>query len=120
MTIREKINKILEYYEYTKQSTANAGDEVRYLVEIENTYGETETDQQRTESEHIGYGGDSITFLYRTICQSIMKAQQYSRNCHCLSSVKVWVETYNSKCELIEEDPIDEYEINFENGIEVQ
>lgn len=120
MTIREKINKIFEYCEYTKQLAVNSGNEVRYLVEIENTYGETETDQQCAESKHIGYGGDSITFLYRTICQSIMKAQQYSWNPHCLTSVKVWIETYNSKCELIDEDPIDEYEISFENGTEVR
>lgn len=116
MTIREKINKILEYCKYTKQLAINAGGDVRYLVGIENTGGE----KQCAESNDIGYVGDNTTFLHDVICQAVLVVKQYSQNYNCLSSVKVYIETYNSEGKLIDEDPIDEYEINFENGIEVQ
>lgn len=110
LTIAEKINKTLEYCEYTKQLATNAGQWMEYLVEIENTGGLIETEQQCV---------DNIT-LHSAICQAAQEAQEYSQYFDCVSSVKVYIKTYNSECELIDEDPIDEYEINFVNGIEVQ
>ena len=122
LTVEDKINKILEYCEYTNQLATDAGHWVDYLVEIENTYAETETEDQhavRIYRRRIGYTINNSTLLYY-ICQAVLDAQQHSQNYNCLSSVNVCIRTYNSECELIDEEPIDEYEINFENGIEVQ
>lgn len=117
LTAADKINKTLEYCEYTKQLVTNAGNEVRYLVEIENTGGE----QQCTESTQIVYIGEHLgTLFYSAVCNAALGAKQYSQTYNCLSSVKVCIMHYNSDWELINEDPIDEYEIFFENGIEVQ
>lgn len=119
LTLEDKINKILEYCKYTKQLATDAGHNVRYLVEIENTV-EIGTEQQRTVGIQTGYTADTRTFLHSAINQAVIDARWHSQNYNCLSSVKVCIRTYNSECELIDEDPIDEYEINFENGIEVQ
>ena len=107
LTVVDKINKTLAYCNYTKQLATNAGNEVRYLVEIENAGLETE---QLCDSRT----------LHSAIYRAVIDARWNSQNYNCLSSVKVYIETYNSEGDLIDEDPIDEYEINFENGIEVR
>ena len=109
LTVEDKINKILEYCEYTKQLAINAGHNVRYLVEIENAVRLIETEQQCVDN----------TTLHSAIYQAVIDARLHSLNYNCLSSVKVYIKTYNSECKLINVDPIDEYEIYFENGIEV-
>ena len=119
LSLVEKINKTLEYRKYTKQLGDNTGHKVCYLVEIEDTGGEIETEQQCAESKQIVYTANSRTFLHCAICQAVLDAQQYSQNHNCLSSVKVYIETYDKDGAIVDEEPVDDYEINFENGIEV-
>lgn len=121
LTLKEKINKILEYCEYTKQLAIDAGHKVRFRVEIENTVGELETEQQDVQNVYINECTVIIRpFFYSRLLTVALGAKQYSQNHNCLSSVKVYIKTYNSECKLIDEEPIDDYEICFENGIEVR
>lgn len=121
LTLEEKINKILEYCEYTSQLATDSGHKVRYIVEIENTGGEIETEEQhavRIYRRHIGYIADNRT-LFRYILQTVLVAQQHSFICNCLSSVKVYIETHDKDGVIVDEEPIDDYEINFERGVEI-
>lgn len=119
LTLEEKIDKILDYCEYTKQLATDAGHMVRYIVEIENTGGDIEIEQQCVESKQIGYAADSRKLLHCAICQAMLYAKQYSQIHNCLSSVKVYIETHDKDGALIDEEPIDDYEINFERGVEI-
>jgi len=119
LSLEEKINKTLEYCEYTKQLADNTGHKVRYLVEIEDTGGEIETEQQCVESKQIVYTANSRTVLHCAICQAVLDAQQHSQICNCLSSVKVYIETRDKDDVIIDEEPIDGYEVNFERGVEI-
>lgn len=119
LTLTEKINKILEYCKYTRYLAADTGHKVRYLVEIENTVG----DQLCAESIQIGYTADnrtlSSTGLHCAICQAVLDAKQYSQNYNCLSSVKVYIETHDKDGVIVDVEPVDDYEINFERGVEI-
>ena len=119
LSLEEKINKILEYCEYTKQLATDAGHKVRYLVEFENTGEEIETEQQCVESKQIDYTGDNRMFLHCVICQAVLDAQQYSEIHNCLSSVKVCIVTHGKDGVIFDREPIDDYEINFERGIAI-
>ena len=119
LSLEEKIHKILEYCDYTKQLATDAGHKVRYLVKIENTGGEIETEQQCAENKQIGYVANNRTFLHCAICQAVLDAQQYSRNHNCLSSVKVCIETHDKDGVTIDEEPVDDYEIHFEGGYQI-
>ena len=121
LTLEDKINKILEYCEYTKQLATDAGHKVHYIVEIENTYGETETEEQHAERiyrRHIGYIADSRT-LFHYIWQTVLDAQQHSFIYNCLSSVKVYIETHDKDGVIVDDEPVDDYEIDFERGDEI-
>ena len=122
LSLEEKINKTLEYCEYSKQLATNTGHKVCYLVEIENTYDETETEEQhavRIYRRQIGYTADNRTFLHCAICQAVLDAQQYSQNHNCLSSVKVYIETHDKDGIIVDEEPVDDYEIHFEGGYQI-
>ena len=119
LTLEEKIDKILEYCEYTEQLAANEEHKIFYLVEIEDTGGEIETEQQCTESKQIVYTADGRIFLHCAICQAVLDAQQHSQICNCLSSVKVCIETRDKGGVIVDEEPIDDYEINFEGGVQI-
>ena len=119
LSLEEKINKTLEYCEYSKQLATNTGYKVCYLVEIEDTDGEIETEQQCAESKQIVYTANSRTFLHCAICQAVLDAQQHSQICNCLSSVKVYIETHDKDGAIVDVEPVDDYEINFERGVEI-
>lgn len=121
LTLEEKIDKILEYCKYTKQLATDEGHKAHYIFEIENTYGETETEEQhavRIYRRRIGYIADNRTF-FRYIWQTVLDAQQHSFIYNCLSSVKVYIETLDKDGVIVDEEPIDDYEINFERGDEI-
>ena len=117
-TLNEKINKTLDYCDYVKDLAHNSNCTVYFKVEIENTPGETETEQQCAESKQIGYTAGTRTF-FRYIWQAVLDAQQHSFIHNCLSSVKVYIETHDNDGVLVDEEPIDDYEINFERGVEI-
>lgn len=121
LTLEEKIDKILEYCEYTKQLATDTGHKVRYIVEIENTGGVIKTEKQhavRIYRRHIDYIADNRTF-FCYIWRTVLVAQQHSFIYNCLSSVKVYIETHDKDGVIIDEEPIDDYEINFEKGVEI-
>lgn len=121
-TLNEKINKTLDYCDYVKDLAHSSNCTVYFKVEIENTYGETETEDQhavRIYRRRIGYTADTRTF-FRYIWQAILHAQKHSFIYNCLSSVNVFIETYDKDGAIVDEEPVDEYEINFVKGIEVQ
>ena len=119
LTAEDKINKILEYCEYSKRIATNTGHKVRYIVEIENTDGEIEAEQQCAESKQIGHTAGTRTYLHCLICQAVLDAQQYSQIHNCLSSVKVYIETHDKDGVIVDDEPVDDYEIDFERGDEI-
>ena len=117
-TLNEKINKTLDYCDYVKDLARNNSCTVYFRVEIENTGGEIETEQQCVESKQIGHTADTGTF-FRYIWQAVLDAQQHSFIHNCLSSVKVYIETYDKEGAIVDDEPVDYYEINFERGVEI-
>lgn len=120
LTLEEKIDKILKYCEYTNQLATDTGHKVHYIIEVENTY-ETETEERhagRIYRRHIGYIADNRTFFHY-IWQTVLDAQQHSFIYNCLSSVKVYIETHDKDGAIVDVEPVDAYEINFERGDEI-
>lgn len=111
----KKIDKILEYCESVECWACIKSYTVCFRLEIENTVG--------GETEHRSYTNllrYNIFCLYNAVCQAVSDARQYSHNYNCLSSVNVFIETYDKDGAIVDGETLDEYEINFENGIEVQ
>lgn len=120
LTAEEKIAKTLEYCEYSKQLAVNEGHMVRFQVEIENTDdGAEEAEQQLAGNHHTAYISDSREFLHWAICRAAMSAKQNSRNFNNSSSVRVWIMTYDKSGAVVDEEVLNDYEINFERGVEV-
>ena len=117
-TLNEKINKALDYCDYVKDLARNNSCTVYFRVEIENTGGEIETEQQCAESKQNGYTADTGT-LFSYIWQAVLDAHQHSFIHNCLSSVKVYIETHDKDGVIVDEESIDDYEINFERGVEI-
>ncbi len=116
--LNEKINKTLDYCDYVKDLARNNSCTVYFRVEIENTGGEIETEKQCAESKQIGHTACIRTF-FRYIWQAVLDAQQHSFIHNCLSSVEVYIETYDKDGVIVDDEPVDDYEINFERGVEI-
>lgn len=122
LTLKEVIDRIVDYCRYSKQLADNEGNIVRFQVENENTYGETETERQAAGSQCAEYTAESIDcmdFLCAIICKEVANAKWNSKHFNNLNSVRVWIKTFNSEGELIDEEPINDYEINYERGVRI-
>ena len=73
LTPEEKIDKILEYCDYVKDLARSSNCAVHFIVEIENTLGETETEQETPESEYTECTVDT-SFLHILINNAVKKA----------------------------------------------
>lgn len=114
LTAEEKIAKTIEYCKYSKEKALDNWCVVRFQVEIENTDGETETEQQAAGSEYTESTAD-ISFLHILICDSVLKAYHNSRAFNNLSSVRVWIKKYKYGF-LVDKEAINDYEITFKGG----
>lgn len=118
LTLEEKIDKILEYCDYVKDLARNNSCTAFFRVEIENAVGETETEQETAGSEYPVCAMNT-SFLHGLINNAVKKAYQNSIDFNRLCTIRVWIITFKHG-NIVDEEPIDDYEINFENGIEVQ
>lgn len=114
LTLEEKIEKTLEYCKYIQDDDNYF---VHFQVEIENTDGETKTERKCAGSEYKECTTD-ISVLQSLIGNAVVKAYLNSEDFNNLYTVRVWIQKYKDGY-LVDEEPVDDYEINFENGIEV-
>lgn len=117
LTLEEKIHKILEYCDYVKDLARNNSCTVFFQVKIENAVEEVETERETAGSEYT-VSAMNTSFLHNLINNAVKKAYQNSIDFSCLYTVKVWITTFKHG-NLVDEEPVEDYEINFENGIEV-
>lgn len=117
LTAEDKINKTLEYCDYVKDLSHNNSCTVYFRVEIENAVGETETDRETAGSEYT-VRAMNTSFLHGLINNAVKKAYQNSIDFNRLYTVRVWITTFKHG-NLVDEEPIDDYEINFERGVEI-
>ena len=114
LKLEDKIEKTLEYCKYMQDDDNYF---VHFQVEIENTDGETGTEIKRAGSEYKECTTD-ISVLRMLIGNAVFKAYYNSKGFSNLYTVRVWILKYRDG-QLVDLEPINDYEINFERGIEI-
>ena len=114
LALEEKIEKTLEYCKYIQDDDNYF---VHFQVEIENTDGETKTERKCAGSVYKECTTD-ISVLQRLIGNAVAKAYFNSKGFNNLYTVRVWIQKYKDGY-LVDEEPVNDYEINFERGVEI-
>ena len=117
LTAEEKIAKTLEYCKYSRDIAFDNGCNVCFQIEIENTNGRTAT-KVRWAGFRYTYCFETTAFLRYALNDSVKDARRESKYFNNLVSVRVLIKTYKQHI-LVDEEPVNDYEINFERGVEI-
>lgn len=117
LTAEEKIAKTLEYCEKAIDKAIHCQHTVRFIIELENTEGQIETEVCSGGSQYTGYY-TSVGALPRVLKDAVKEAQLRSTFFDDLFTVRVWIKTFHSGG-WVDAEPVNDYEINFERGVEV-
>lgn len=117
LTAKEKIKKIVEYCEKAKDRARDCEYSVFFIIELENTEGQTETEVCSGGSQYTGYY-TSVGALPRLLKDAVKEAQWKSQHFSNLFTVKVWIKTFLGG-RLVDEEAINDYEITFKGGVEI-
>ena len=111
LTLKDKIAKIVDYCALEKECAFD-DKKVVFKVEIETTASETGLINACTNEI------EDITSLIQSLKIAARTAQDETKYVEEVWTVRVWVFVYKKDI-LIDEFPVDDYEINFERGVEI-
>lgn len=117
LTAKEKIKKIVEYCGKAKDKAEYCEYSVFFIIELENTEGQTETGVCLGGSQYTGYYS-SVGALPRVLKDAVKEAQWKSKHFSNLFIARVWIKTFFGG-RLIDEEVLSDYEITFKGGVEL-
>lgn len=112
-----KIKKIVEYCEKAKDRARDCEYSVFFIIELENTEGQTEIGVCLEGSQYTGYYS-SVGALPRVLKDAVKEAQLKSEKFSNMFIARVWIKTFFGG-RLIDEEVLSDYEITFKGGVEV-
>ena len=112
LTLEDKIAKIVDYCALEKECAFD-DEKVAFKVELETTANETGVTNAYTNEI------EDITSLIQSLESVARRAQDETKYVEEVWTVRAWVIVYKKDIP-IDKFAVDDYEINFENGIEVQ
>jgi hypothetical protein len=117
LTAEEKIRKIVDYCKEAKGRARDCEYSVFFIIELENTEGQTETGVCSRGSQYTGYYA-SVNAVNRALKEAVKEAQWKSKCFNNLFTARVWIKTYFGS-RLVDEEIANDYEITFKGGVEV-